>query len=251
MAPVLPALPRALGAMLLSTPRLLTLCLPRPLWPPPTPVQVHLFCAVYFMLYMAAFTGITIWWVLKLSPPPRSHSPAAACSSHCSSPAPTACPPSLPVVAVSSPSLEVRPTFRPTYACVQLVVLFCTAPAPPQVHGRRLLHLPDVHLRGAAGRHPLPRLHAHHRLPARRHDGLCRGWSPVLVHAAHLLEHPAGGRFKGKGGDARLPGCRGMAVLRLAPCHALCLVAGSAHAVVFVCPGLTRYSLLTPSPPPR
>jgi hypothetical protein len=23
--------------------------------------QVHLFCAVYFMLYMGAFTGITIW----------------------------------------------------------------------------------------------------------------------------------------------------------------------------------------------
>lgn len=26
-------------------------------------LQVHLFCAVYFMLYMLAFTGITIWWV--------------------------------------------------------------------------------------------------------------------------------------------------------------------------------------------
>lgn len=24
-------------------------------------MQVHLFCAVYFMLYMMAFTGITIW----------------------------------------------------------------------------------------------------------------------------------------------------------------------------------------------
>lgn len=24
-------------------------------------VQVHLFCTVYFMLYMVAFTGITIW----------------------------------------------------------------------------------------------------------------------------------------------------------------------------------------------
>jgi hypothetical protein len=36
--------------------------LPSPL---PTP-QVHLFCAVYFMLYMVAFTGITIWWVDRL-----------------------------------------------------------------------------------------------------------------------------------------------------------------------------------------
>ncbi len=28
---------------------------------PPSAAQVHLFCAVYFMLYMIAFTGITIW----------------------------------------------------------------------------------------------------------------------------------------------------------------------------------------------
>ena len=28
---------------------------------PAHPMQVHLFCAVYFMLYMVAFTGITIW----------------------------------------------------------------------------------------------------------------------------------------------------------------------------------------------
>lgn len=26
-------------------------------------LQVHLFCAVYFILYMIAFTAITIWWV--------------------------------------------------------------------------------------------------------------------------------------------------------------------------------------------
>lgn len=28
--------------------------------------KVHLFCSVYFMLYMVAFTGITIWWVAAL-----------------------------------------------------------------------------------------------------------------------------------------------------------------------------------------
>ena len=37
---------------------------------PLPPLQVHLFCAVYFMLYMVAFTGITIWWVDRLHAAP-------------------------------------------------------------------------------------------------------------------------------------------------------------------------------------